>query len=81
MIKLTPEQSRKIYINAGGPADHDDADWKDIHVEMEGILNAKSLGEAKRIIDWWGCWDSKYTSTAFVKRVKEAYEHVDNLWG
>jgi hypothetical protein len=65
--------AKRIYIAAGGPSDHQDSEWVYIHKEMEAIVNAKNDRAAGKIILWWGCWEPKYTATAFARRVRDAH--------
>lgn len=69
---MTLDEAKRIYIAAGGPDDHNQVDWVDIHREIEAMIAAPSNFAAGRIIDWWGCWEPKYTATAFAKRVRDA---------
>ena len=73
MIKLPMEQAKKLYINAGGPDDNDEEKWEDIRKELEVIINSKSDYAAGRTIDWWGCWDNKYTATKFARTIRNQY--------
>ena len=73
LVSMTRSQSKQLYIAAGGPNDHSDSEWNDIHEEMKAIVAAKSEREAARVIDWWGCWDRKYTATAFARRVRASH--------
>lgn len=74
---MTTMESRKLYIAAGGPPDHEDETWRSIHNEIEAVVAAKSDLAAGRTIDWWGCWDPKYTATAFARRVRKM--HAENM--
>jgi hypothetical protein len=73
---MTRAEARKLYVGAGGPNDHQPSDWESIHREMESVVAAKSVRAAGRTIDWWGCWDRKYTATAFARRVRELHEQM-----
>lgn len=73
---MTQDQAKKLYIAAGGPDDHSDREWMDIHQEMEAICAAKSDRAAANTIRWWDCWDPKYTATAFARRVRQAYRNL-----
>lgn len=70
-ISLT--EAKKLYINAGGPNDHCENEWKDIQQEMQTIIESKSDRSAGKTILWWGCWDNKYTATAFARKVRNNY--------
>lgn len=39
--------------------------------EMRAIVAAKSDRAAGEIIEWWGCWDDKFTPTRWVKRARQ----------
>jgi len=71
---MTLEIAKQIYIAAGGNRGHSSSEWKDIHAEMESIVAAQSDRAAAKVIHWWGCWDDKYTATAFARRVRTAYQ-------
>lgn len=70
---MTRDESRRLYVGAGGPDDHCALDWEHIHREMEQLVSAKSDCAAGRMIAWWGCWDRQYTATAFARRVRQAW--------
>lgn len=67
---MTIAEAKRLYISNGGPRDHSENEWKDIRQEMEEIIAAKTDYAAGRIIDWWGCWDRKYTATAWARRIR-----------
>lgn len=69
---MTIDEVKRIYIAAGGPDDHGQVDWVDIHREIEQVIAAKTDFAGGRIIDWWACWDREYTATAFARRVRQA---------
>ena len=69
--EMTRTEARKLYIEAGGPDDHGEDEWDEIHREMEAIVASKSHRAAGKLIEWWGCWDEKYTPTKFARRVRE----------
>ena len=71
---MTLETAKKLYIAAGGRTKHYDSEWQDIHKEMEAIINATSDRKASNVIRWWGCWDEKYTPTAFARRVRDMFK-------
>jgi hypothetical protein len=68
------ETAKRLYMAAGGPSDHDAAEWDEIRVEMEAVVAAKSDRAAAKVIEWWGCWDPRYTATAFARRVRQEHE-------
>jgi hypothetical protein len=74
---MTLSQAKQLYIGAGGPSDHSDSEWQDIHKEMKAIVDAKSDRTAGKTILWWDCWDKKYTATAFARRVRQS--HANSL--
>lgn len=39
--------------------------------EMRAIVAAKSDRAAGEIIEWWGCWDDKFTPARWVKRARQ----------
>ena len=67
---MTREQSRNLYIAAGGWPDHSESQWGKIHKEMQAVVAATTEKDAAAIIDWWGCWRSEYTAIAFAQRVR-----------
>lgn len=67
---MTRNQARHLYIHAGGPDDHSEAEWEEIHREMQAIIDAPSDRAAGRIVSWWGCWSKTNTATAFARRVR-----------
>jgi len=67
---MTIEQVKQLYISAGGPTDHQDSEWTDIHKEMEQVVAAKSDRAGGKIIAWWDCWDRKKTATSFARKVR-----------
>ena len=73
---MTLETAKKLYVDAGGNKDHSESEWKDVHKEMEAIVAASSDRSAAKVIDWWGCWDRKYTATAFAKRVRASHANA-----
>jgi hypothetical protein len=68
---MTTAQAKAIYIAAGGPKDHSDNEWKDIHKEIEAMTSAKTDRAAAKIIRWWDCWNSKDTAISFARRVRQ----------
>jgi hypothetical protein len=70
---MTKNEAKKLYIGAGGPDNHSESEWVDIHKEMQAIVEAKTSFAAGRTIDWWGCWDKKLTATGFARRVRALY--------
>lgn len=72
-VSMTLAQAKRLYIGAGGPDDHSDSEWNEIHEEMGAIVSAKTEYAAGRLIHWWSCWDSKYTQTAFARRVRKLW--------
>lgn len=76
MKPLTLAQARQLYI--AGTNDYvpvstfSASEWKEIHAEMQRIVDAPSARQAAKVIKWWGCWDRNYTMTAFARRVREA---------
>ena len=73
---MTQDQAKQLYIAAGGPDDYDDGEWKQIHQGIEAICAAKSDRAEAEPIRWWGCWQPKYTATAFARRVRQAYHNL-----
>ena len=71
---MTREEARKLYVGAGGPDSHQDSEWESIHSEMAAVVAAASDRAAGRTIAWWGCWDRKFTATAFARRVRESHK-------
>lgn len=71
---MTLSVAKQLYIAAGGPNDHSDKEWNDIHKEMAAIVAAKSDRSAARVILWWGCWDRKYPAIGFARRVRARYQ-------
>lgn len=69
---MTITQAKWLYIKAGGPGDHTQSEWKDIHREMEAVVAAKSDRAAGDIIRWWDCWDNECTATAFARAIRKA---------
>jgi hypothetical protein len=43
----------------------------DIADEMLRIVGAKSDRAASMVIEWWGCWEPKYTSTRWARRARQ----------
>lgn len=71
-MKLSLEQAKRLYVQAGGPNDHSEETWIEIHEEMQEVVDAKSDRAAGEKIKWWDCWEKKYTATAFARRVRSA---------
>jgi len=70
---MTLSEAKILYIDAGGPDDHNESEWQDIHKEMQAIVEAKSDRAAGKTILWWDCWDAKHTATAFARRVRNSH--------
>ena len=71
---MTLEQAKQVYVAGlnGVPCDDYEPDeWEDIRKEMERIVAAPTERKAADVIRWWGCWDARYTATAFARRVRE----------
>lgn len=45
----------------------------DIADEMMRVVDAKSDRAAAKVIDWWGCWDGKWTSTRMARRIRQIH--------
>ena len=73
-LKITLETAKRIYIAAGGNKDHSDTEWTQIHPEMDAVVNARTDRAAAKVIDWWSCWDARYTASAFARRVRKAHQ-------
>lgn len=73
---MTIDEARKLYVAAGGHTEHSDIEWEYIREEMEAIIAARSDRAAGRTIDWWNCWDGKYTATAFARRVRKLHANA-----
>jgi hypothetical protein len=73
---MNREQAKTIYVAAGGQAQHHKTEWNEIHKEMEKIVAARTDRGAGLTILWWGCWDARYTATAFARRVRDAYRQM-----
>ena len=73
---LTIAQAKRLYVIGGGQDGYGytPSEWQDIRKEMEQIINAKSDRAAKQVIDWWACWDRKFTAKSFVRKVREAWK-------
>lgn len=39
--------------------------------QMRKIVEAKSHRSASMVIEWWGCWEPKYTSTRWARRARQ----------
>ena len=72
----TNAEARALYISAGGPDDHEPADWQQIAGEMRTVILAKTDRGGGDSIRWWGCWDNKYTATGFAKRVRSEWREM-----
>lgn len=77
---MTTTQAQILYRKAGGGEDayYSPDEWEDVRKEMETIVAAKSDISAGRIIEWWGCWDVKYTKTAFARKIRQAWKTLNN---
>lgn len=74
---MTIAEAKRIYIGAGGPADHTPREWDDIQVEMEDVVRATSDRAGGRVILWWDCWDKNCTATRFARRIRELHRGGD----
>lgn len=77
---MTLDQAKSCYLAAAGDAnrweDYSPREQADIHQEMDRIVAVKTDRAAAKVIHWWGCWDSRYTATAFARRVRNAYAEL-----
>lgn len=71
--QMTLERAKQIYISAGGPDDYDDKNWEAIREEMAAVVAAESDEAAGKLIEWWGCWESRgELPEHFARRVRKA---------
>ena len=76
---MTLDQAKRIYEAAAGTdAHYSNAEWRDVHAEVEQIVAAKSDRAAGRVIGWWVCWDRKYTATAFARKVRAEWRALES---
>jgi len=71
---ITLQETKRLYIRAGGPTDHGVSEWSEIMVEMDAVIEAKSDLEAAKVIEWWGNWGRFRTPIAFAKFVRKAHK-------
>jgi hypothetical protein len=76
---MTLDQAKQLYIAAGGPKDHTDFDWQEIHKEIEAVVAAKSDRAAGSIIFWWDCWRKGHTATAFARKIREDWKQMNGI--
>ncbi|MCF7853626.1 MAG: hypothetical protein K9N51_02420 [Candidatus Pacebacteria bacterium] len=76
---MTQEQTKKLYVYACGENMHSSDEWDEIHKEMEAVVAAKSHRAAGKLIEWWGCWDERYTPTRFARKVREAARELPHV--
>ena len=69
--RITLEQAKSLYIAVTDPPyEYNDAEWKEIHNEMEAIIVASGPKIAAKVIEWWEVWDKKNTTVKFAKRIR-----------
>ena len=74
---MTEREAIRLYVKAlesFGFVKYRDFDISDpaaIAQEMRDVVAAKSDRAAGAVIQWWGCWDEKYTATRFARRVRQ----------
>lgn len=73
---MTKKQALKLYCEAmdsfGGDAYQvDDPDA--IADEMRRVVDAKSDRAAAKVVDWWGCWDRRLSSTRMARRIRQIH--------
>ena len=77
---MTLEHAKRCYLYAGGDRvkndTPDDEEWEAIRQEMTKLLTATKPRQANAIIGWWSCWDRRFTSHGFAKRVREEYARI-----
>jgi len=73
---MTNEQVRHLYHHAGGQAKHTDGEWVEIERDIRSIVDAPTIKEAAKHVEWCMDWEEWFTAMQIASTIREEHRRI-----